>query len=87
MNIIKQLPRLLAHQAEILYLGQFEGHHNQSDEECGCTCLTAAEKQRWLDTMDEYDRKLKRKFYRTTDENHKLLFQNGRQNSKTKTTN
>merc|ERR1712048_1011670 len=40
--------------------GHFDGHQkDSSDEECGCTCLTAEEKQRWLNTMDKYDQKLK----------------------------
>ena len=34
-------------------------HGNGSDDgECGCTCLTAEEKQRWLDTMEAYEQKL-----------------------------
>merc|ERR1711920_167311 len=32
--------------------------HGSDDGECGCTCLTAEEKQRWLDTMEAYEQKL-----------------------------
>ena len=35
-----------------------EGSGDFDNGECGCTCLTAEEKQRWLDTMDAYEKKL-----------------------------